>query len=883
MRTGIKRYCFFCCALMACHAASQPPDSWITAGEYSEFHVLIPEKAPETVRYAAERFQAYWKMATGMDADISSSPEGRVNVRLGEETLSWDLRKHGELEYLRDEEAVIRSYAAEADPGRKSQSLQLVINARAPKGILNGVFLFFAYMLDFDWLAPGVICTTRARFTMPAFAHSYVSPFYVRELDTLDLLESCGFKPDDILEFRRAWGFPDRFLRQTPPAGTLSRFLPAAEFGESDPDWYVEQDSARVLKQALCYSDESLRKTIGLAVLDALAAWNAPQESGAAEPVSRENIFMDEACGIIDFSPPLNAAPCNCERCRAVAAQYGTPAAPFVLLLKEIAEKADDAWPRARYRLHARLDGRYRKAPAGLRLSDNVIVELTTAACNRGRPLDDPESPVNAAFLRDLDGWAETGAQLHVEYHAGHPSSPLLLCPDYHTVQQDFRLLDYHHVSGLSVESANEKNFFPAGFSLYRNYLLARLLWDPDHIVEFARERFFNEWYGPAGPHLLAALDLLITTAREKGFYLDGSTDLWWCAPELVSQVTALFDAAEAEMLSPEEARRLGRARLPFDQAAITGPPSARADGENLVLERAPALSLDAFRESLALYLPEKMNADAVLAEAGLSEGAVPPRRESFEMKRLSAGKSLVWVVPALGGAVVRWRYGREKNELFRYFKNPGARAGLWREYQADGAMISPSWDLKGCDGASVTLAGKLAPGLVLEKGLTLVKDEETLVYRLEVRNDGEKAADGAVLIRPDFFSPANRSAVFYIQKEGAWKPLRLQDADGPSGLWQSAALQPARREGYACYLPAPDVALYAMVEGDGDFELRPAVNRADAWQCARFEILFSPGLLKPGEARHISISLSPGKGVPGDTAPVSMEKNIPVENQLSQ
>ena len=452
---------------------------WITAGGYAEFHVVIPEQASETLLYAAEMFVKYWKACTGHEIEVSAVNEGRVNVWLGQEVMTPDLLPQEELDGLGEEEGLVRSFEPPPRAKKQGAAKQLLIAGATDQGTLDAVFEFFERFMRVRWLAPGVVHTPHARFTMPQMDHRFRPCFAYRFLGAGPGLEV------QALEFWRAHRF-----REHPMQPILTRL--ATTHTHKGPGQGTRQ--AQPGRWLLCGRRPEVAETLWAKLEASIRASHSHSNPAAAERAQR--LGWDAVAGLWSASLLEGAIPCSCPACQELAAREDSPMAPLLSLANTIGEKLDQAFPERSYRVHVLACGPRRAPPKTLPPRDSVMIQICTDGCDPSCPLDNPDSAVNAAFVADLKGWANKTKHLWIWDPAAHYD---MLAPARmaQVIQSNLQLFDQYGAEGVCAWVSDLAHPAPSQPAALRNYLLARLLWNPDARTDWLVNEFQQHYKTP--------------------------------------------------------------------------------------------------------------------------------------------------------------------------------------------------------------------------------------------------------------------------------------------------------------------------------------------------------------------------------------------------
>ena len=193
---------------------------------------------------------------------------------------------------------------------------------------------------------------------------------------------------------------------------------------------------------------------------------------------------------------------CLCDRCLALDKRYGQT--------KEDGTEVSDRLLHFSKEVYARLDPKYQDKYLGILVYANQREVPVSAKphdhhagiiCNfmlhydHSRPWNDPTSPRNAEFYRQVRGWGTLLKQYGYYDYYGHWNyfGPWAMA---HKMRED--LPAFRALGGTFLVLENQPNFAMQGLN---HYLSARLIWDIGADVDLLLEEYFQQYYGPAaGP-----------------------------------------------------------------------------------------------------------------------------------------------------------------------------------------------------------------------------------------------------------------------------------------------------------------------------------------------------------------------------------------------
>ncbi|MGE5358405.1 MAG: DUF4838 domain-containing protein [Bacteroidales bacterium] len=324
---------------------------------------------------------------------------------------------------------------------------------------------------------------------------------------------------------------------------TFNKLVPADEYFTTHPEYFAFVNGKRIRDQ-LCPS----RPEVLALAIERLAAEMKAQPDRDVWSVSQNDNFSY----------------CQCDECRRVIAEEGSPAGPIIRFVNQVAARFPD-------KTISTLAYQYsRTAPKITRPAANVQIMLCTIELNRSLPIaDDPSS---RSFLTDIVEWGRISRNIYLwDYtvNFNHHVSPF---PNLHVLQPNLQFF----VRNGARQHFQQSNTSPGHeFSELKNYLIARLLWNPDANVEAVKKEFLDGYYGAAAPWIdryIAALQhaLAQSNARLDIYEPPVTHAETYLSAANVAVYDELFDKAEAAVRP--DAQRLERvktARLPLQYATI--------------------------------------------------------------------------------------------------------------------------------------------------------------------------------------------------------------------------------------------------------------------------------------------------------------------------
>jgi hypothetical protein len=258
---------------------------------------------------------------------------------------------------------------------------------------------------------------------------------------------------------------------------TMNRLVPWEENFQKNPEYFALMNGKRIIDQ-LCLSNPEVLKIalkkleIDMALQPGKQLWSVSQND--------------------------NFSYCQCDACKKIIAEEGSPAGPVIRFVNEVAKKFPD-------KIISTLAYQYsRQAPKVTKPGDNVQIMLCTIELNRSQPI--AEDPRSASFLKDIVDWGRIARHIYLwDYtvNFSHHTTPF---PNIHVLQPNIQLFVKNNVFSHFQQSNTDVGH---EFSELKSYLLARLLWNPDSKADSIITDFMHGYFGAAALFLRTYLDTL--------------------------------------------------------------------------------------------------------------------------------------------------------------------------------------------------------------------------------------------------------------------------------------------------------------------------------------------------------------------------------------
>ena len=147
-------------------------------------------------------------------------------------------------------------------------------------------------------------------------------------------------------------------------------------------------------------------------------------------------------------------------------------------------------------------------------------IQLCSSGCSLTKAINAPSSKLNAPFCQDLARWGRVCNDIRIWTYVSNFQNFLLPCPNLRVLEPNFRFFVAAGVRGIYCEGPH-RGPMGAQFSELGNYVMSRLLWDPNLNGEDLIDEFVDLHYGKAAGPIRRFINLVHDTAEAKGIDRD--------------------------------------------------------------------------------------------------------------------------------------------------------------------------------------------------------------------------------------------------------------------------------------------------------------------------------------------------------------------------
>lgn len=373
--------------------------------------------------------------------------------------------------------------------------------------------------------------------------------------------------------------------------------LPPQKYFKDHPEWYSLVNGKRTDQGAqLCLSNNDMRKEFTKNALETL----------------RRNPDVN----FISISQNDCHGACQCENCQAIVSEEGSESGPVIRFVNAVAEEIEKEFPDIWVET---LAYQYtRKAPLKVKPRENVVVRLCTIECSFSEPLGEGEQ--NKSLRDDIEAWSKIADNLFVWDYVTNFTSYMLPHPNVHVLAPNIRFFRKNNTIGLFSQG---DTYCDAGdFVRMRNWVISKLMWNPDLDENSLIDEFFNGYYGKdAAPYIRQYWDLLINEVKKSDVYLRcymGETVGWLTIPTYIKAASLMKEALE---VTKDETlkNRLRREEIPIKFVRLLENERFNAYAQE---NNVPSLSLSNPEEALTEFMSLLDEFDVTMVREDFSDNA---------------------------------------------------------------------------------------------------------------------------------------------------------------------------------------------------------------------------------------------------------------------
>jgi hypothetical protein len=530
--------------ILATHAqaastGSPQADTTLAKNGQSSYAIVVSKDSSPSEKYAAHELAQYIAQISGAELPVITDrvPASQRMIVLGDSQTLRSLKPGIDFKALGDEGFAIKTVGP-----------HLVIAGGRLRGTMYGVYTFLED-LGCRWYSSKVTSIAKKpNITLPPLNiiqkpdFEYREPFYTDAFDgdwaARNKCNSNSARLDADHGGKVSYG---KFVH------TFAELFPPKKYYQDHPEYFSLVNGKRQDGYAqICMSNPEVLRI----ATDTVMQWIAENPDAKIFSVSQNDTGLN----------------CQCDVCKAIDAEEGSPSGLMLRFVNAIAEEVEKKYPD---KLIDTLAYQWTEAPPKItKPRANVRVRLCPiGACE----FHDYETcPNDAGFVKNLRDWNKITDNLYIWHYStdfGHYMMPF---PDLDQLASSIKLYKRTGVKGVFMEG-NYSNGGGGWMDELKAYLTAKLLWDSNADPKAITADFLNGYYGQADKPIGQFLDLLQNKVKADNIHGGIYIDIY--APYMTNEVIAegqrLFDEAEKLADGPEVLARVKHARLSVDYVPL--------------------------------------------------------------------------------------------------------------------------------------------------------------------------------------------------------------------------------------------------------------------------------------------------------------------------
>ena len=491
----------------------------------SDYVIVISRQAGQMEKYAAHEFSRLLALSCGVVLPVIVD-EGTPHEH--EILIGHTQRTEADASQLGEDGFTIRT-----------EDSRLCIAGGPDKGTLYGVYSFFDKYLGYRCLSSKVFHYPKLEeVRIPDIEDTQKPVNQFRDVHYRDAfdpffsdwhkIDHCSL--DGVMDGK--WGFM---------VHTFDMYVPPGKYFKNHPEYYALVNGKRNPSQ-LCLTNPE--------VFDVLV-------KNLEETMKRfpKAIYWS-------VSQNDNVLHCQCEKCTDLDKREGSPSGSLLTFVNRVAERFPD-------KIISTLAYQYsRKPPRTIVPRKNVQILLCDIESERQMPI---ESNPGDSFGADLRAWGKLTRNIMIWDYVVQFRNLVSPFPNLRVLQPN---IQFFVKNGANAHFQQGNREIGGEFYELRQYLIARLLWNPNLDLNAEMDDFLKHYYGNAAPWIRQYIDLMHNELEVSGEKLrifgnpEDYCDKGFLRDELMARYEQLFaQALEAVKDQPDIALRVKVAHMPLTYA----------------------------------------------------------------------------------------------------------------------------------------------------------------------------------------------------------------------------------------------------------------------------------------------------------------------------
>lgn len=420
----------------------------------TSFIISIPLNAKPEIQFAAKELQQYILKASGALLPISekNGPDTHCIYLSADESDSEGFQYQNEGENIR-------------------------IHGLGRQGIINAIYDFLETELGIRWLTPAETVIPHIQsYTIRPIKREGKPAFTTRLNYYYDAIHNPLWCQHNRINSSSISSNTPYTQARWFGMHTFGKLLPEADYFASHPEYFSLKEGKRIKSGQLCLSNPDVLNI----VLNSL----------------KKTIRRNPQYKIYDVSQNDNNNFCQCNHCTQIIKRYGGYSGLNLWFVNQVADSIKKIFPN---KLIGTFAYRHtRKAPQNIKARDNVVVRFCTFESCIIHGFSDCKT--NTALEEDLIQWRKITQHLEIwDYCVGFKQY-IAPCPNFRALAERLCTYEQLGISGVLIEGNYEG---PWGeFSEIRQWIIGKLLWNPNQNADSLAHTFINAYYHEAASYI---------------------------------------------------------------------------------------------------------------------------------------------------------------------------------------------------------------------------------------------------------------------------------------------------------------------------------------------------------------------------------------------
>lgn len=527
---------------------------------FTDWKLVVNPNPTPAEKFAAEEFVRCFKAVTGADIDNAESAEKQIVIN--------------------------RTDAGNDGFVIQTSANKVLLSGASDRGTLYAVYSFLEDYLGCKWL------DSQTEY-LPQLSKAEV-PFVDRTDTPVFKYREAYFNDAHNWEFAarnklNGYGTTNgeeqggKFTYAAQLGGhTLPYLVPVSEYYDSHPEYFalVEGKRSNAKDAQLCLTNLEMTKVATENVLKWLSEY--------------------PDADFISVSQSDNPTYCECENCKTVLEEEGSPSGALLRFVNTIASSVKEKYPDVL--VHTFAYQGTRKPPKITKPADNVLIMLCSIECcfghtytNCNMDAEDYEkilvNDVNATFLKNLEDWSKIAKNLFVWDYTVNFRRFFMPFPNLYNLNDNIKTIRDNHAGGVFEQGTTDTKH--GELAELRAYMISKFLWNPDYPESLAINEFLTAYYRDAAAPIREYVDLINSQPQKVPdihFQIFDMPEKEFFTDELLNNAMRLMDKAQS--LAPND-DKVKIARLPLKYLMLVMQPKE-------TLEEKKALADEYLKELLS-------------------------------------------------------------------------------------------------------------------------------------------------------------------------------------------------------------------------------------------------------------------------------------------